>query len=167
MNPLENLKDIHLPAPIEAWPPAYGWWILLVLVLLIIALIIKVYLKARKLRAVKRQAIQQLSKVDISASNAPAELNQLLKRTAMFYFPTRAVEKMYGQSWQQFLSSCLSTKHASQVNESLAAMQAGLYQQQPVTESEARQYLQACEIWLKHALPPRKKRVADKEQPNV
>ena len=32
------LKDIHLPPEIGIWPPAPGWWVLLILVLAVIGL---------------------------------------------------------------------------------------------------------------------------------
>ncbi|MCK5915700.1 MAG: DUF4381 domain-containing protein, partial [Deltaproteobacteria bacterium] len=34
-NPLANLKDIHLPPDPGWWPPAYGWWLIAILLLTI------------------------------------------------------------------------------------------------------------------------------------
>ncbi|MGB4246521.1 MAG: DUF4381 family protein, partial [Pseudohongiellaceae bacterium] len=34
-DPLSQLADIHLPEPIGFWPPAPGWWVLLVLLLVV------------------------------------------------------------------------------------------------------------------------------------
>ena len=31
---LAQLADIHLPAEISFWPPAFGWWILALLLLI-------------------------------------------------------------------------------------------------------------------------------------
>ena len=31
MNPLDQLKDIYIPPEVDAWPPAYGWWLIAIL----------------------------------------------------------------------------------------------------------------------------------------
>ena len=38
-DPLANLRDIYLPEPITAWPPAIGWWALILLGLLLLSYI--------------------------------------------------------------------------------------------------------------------------------
>ena len=40
-NPLDQLRDIHLPEPISWWPPAPGWWILAVASCALLAWILK------------------------------------------------------------------------------------------------------------------------------
>ena len=32
-NPLDQLRDIHLPEPISWWPLAPGWWLLIIIAL--------------------------------------------------------------------------------------------------------------------------------------
>ena len=40
-DPLAQLRDIHLPGPVESWPPAIGWWILLAIILLLVLAVFK------------------------------------------------------------------------------------------------------------------------------
>ena len=37
-NNLPELRDIHLPDGVSAFPPAYGWWIMLLSILAVIAM---------------------------------------------------------------------------------------------------------------------------------
>ena len=34
MDNLPNLRDIHIPDGVSAFPPAYGWWVMLLALLL-------------------------------------------------------------------------------------------------------------------------------------
>jgi hypothetical protein len=154
MNPLQNLKDIHSPAAIENWPPAYGWWLLALLIIVTVSLLVIGITKARKKRLAKRQALIAISQLDDKHSQALSQLNQILKRVAITYFPEQNIQKMFGQQWQHFLLSTLSSKKVRQLEDSFNAMQQALYQQQTLEETEFNKYQQACETWVKHALPP-------------
>ena len=53
---LPELRDIHLPDGVSAWPPAYGWWVMLAAVIaifLIIKIVQKIIRKSRKKAAAK------------------------------------------------------------------------------------------------------------------
>ena len=58
---LAALRDIHLPEAVALWPPAPGWWLLIV-VLLISCLGIGVFLRLRR-RSLKRAALLELDGV--------------------------------------------------------------------------------------------------------
>lgn len=58
---LEQLRDIHLPPEPHWFPPAPGWWILMVLVLALITCGILQFLRHRKYSAPKRALKQELS----------------------------------------------------------------------------------------------------------
>ena len=57
MNPLEQLKDIHVPPQVSAWPPAYGWWLVALVCILAVAVITFVLMKRRRFNSAKREAL--------------------------------------------------------------------------------------------------------------
>ena len=96
MNPLQDLKDIRTPDLIANWPPAYGWWVLLLLFLVVICLLTIYIVKIRKVRLAKRQALAALQQINSASLHSISQLNQLLKRVAMTYFPDQNVQMMHG-----------------------------------------------------------------------
>ena len=123
MNPLQDLKDIQIPAAIEIWPPAYGWWLLVVLVVVGMYLLTVYLIKARKVRLAKRQTLLALQQIDGSNMDCVSQLNQLLKRVVITYFPDQNIQQMHGQKWTEFLINTLPIKkrkvllrHSNQCN---------------------------------------------------
>ena len=167
MNPLQNLKDIHTPAAIENWPPAYGWWLLFALVLLVIVMLSRWLIKVRKLRLAKRQALKALKQIDGSNLNSASQLNQLLKRVAMTYFPEQNIQEMHGLKWAEFLVTTIPNRKVKDVSESFKLMQESLYQAHTAESAEFPRYYKSVETWIKHALPPRKSTLQQLEQNNA
>jgi hypothetical protein len=167
MNPLENLKDIRTPAFIEIWPPAYGWWLLVILVLVSTYLLTLMLVKARRLRLAKRQALKALKQINGSNLDAVSQLNQLLKRVAMTYFPNQNVQKMYGETWTDFLVKTLPNKNVKDFSGTFGLMQHALYQPHISENPEFPSYSQSVETWIKRALPPNKKMFTQLEQNNA
>jgi hypothetical protein len=164
MNPLQDLKDIRTPTTIEIWPPAYGWWILAIVVLVGICLLTIWLIKARKVSLPKRQALESLQQIDSSHPKSVSQLNQLLKRVAMTYFPNQNVQEMYGSQWTEFLVKTLPHKKIKGFSESLESMQQTLYKPHISENSEFPSYSKSVEAWIKHALPPNKHVLAKLEQ---
>lgn len=83
---LENLKPSRAPEAISWWPPAIGWWVLLLLVLgALIAVGIIVYMNYRK-DAYRRDAIALAQRIykqyrkDKNSAKYLSEMSQLLHR---------------------------------------------------------------------------------------
>lgn len=167
MNPLQDLKDIHTPTTIEFWPPAYGWWVLAIIIIVAVSLLIIWVKKARKESIAKRQALKSLQQIDGSNLNCVSELNQLLKRVAMTYFPNQNVQEMHGSQWTAFLVKTLPSKKAKGFSESFDSMQQTLYQAHASENAEFLSYSQSVETWIKHALPPNKHIFTQLEQNNA
>ena len=167
MNPLQDLKDIRTPVAIESWPPAYGWWILAILVVAGICLITIWLVNVRKVTLAKRQALKSLQQIDNSDLNSLSQLNQLLKRVAMTYFPNQNVQEMHSEKWTEFLSKTLPKRKSKDFTETFSLMQQTLYQPQTSESADFIGYKKSVETWIKYALPPSKSRIQKLEQNNA
>lgn len=109
-NPLDKLRDIHLPEPIETFPYAPGWWILLAILLIIVGYFIYRQIKYRRaIRLLKpaKLEIEQLRALssDLINSQAIVKLSALIKRVCLIYFPTSQVAALSGAQWLEFLNT--------------------------------------------------------------
>lgn len=111
-NPLDQLKDIHLPSPILSWPWAPGWWILLSLALLLMAALVVFLLRHLQKNRYRQVALRELKTLekdfkhqqDFSAATL-AELSQLLRRCALHRYGSQEVARLSGDQWLQFLQN--------------------------------------------------------------
>lgn len=99
-DPLDALRPLHEPAAISWWPPAPGWWVLL-LFLLFVLLVFWRWKRATLQRAALRELKLLASK--INTSQQAAAINQLLKRYALVCWPAAEVAALTGESWLKFL----------------------------------------------------------------
>ncbi|MGB1262000.1 MAG: DUF4381 domain-containing protein [Cognaticolwellia sp.] len=154
MDPLAQLKDIHLPADVHNYPVAPGWWLLMAAVL---ALIIFGLIKWRHYvvkRKAKKNALKQLaSATDNSATVA------LLKWAALQYFPRQQVAHLTGDNFKAFLIASLAAKQQEKFTQLSAEHFNSVYQNN-VEKNQSEEFSQAAALWLKHALPPKKASLA-------
>lgn len=106
-DPLAQLKDIHLPSAIDGWPPAFGWWLLALLLVGALVLIGVSLVRWHRRRAWRREALTAIPRPDGRSVRDTAyysELNQLLKRAARVRYHDAGSDRMSGEPWQQFLA---------------------------------------------------------------
>lgn len=110
---LAELRDIHLPPPIETWPPALGWWLLALLILAGICFGLKYLYSRWQKNAYRREAKQQLHQLyEANQSDQQSFLlgfNALLKRVALTTFPREDVAHLTGEGWVSFLDQTGNT----------------------------------------------------------
>ena len=136
MNPdlLSQLRDIHGAPQAHWWPPAPGWWLLVLLLLFALG-----WLGRRVLAnyRVHKRRKQMLAWVDhLNATIDPGRdsqaylstLNRILKLVALRAFPGQKCAVMAGQDWVDFLAGQVKD---SQPPESLAVLAAGPYDPAP------------------------------------
>ena len=111
MNPemmLAQLAPLREPAPVDWWPLAAGWWILIALVLLTGCLLGRWYHIRRSRRQYRRMALAELRQLR-ERSAAADELNRLLKAAALRAYSHETVARLHGQQWLDFLCNTCDT----------------------------------------------------------
>jgi hypothetical protein len=108
-NPLDQLRDIHLPDQVDQFPSAPGWWLLLTIILIAIGYFVYrryQYQKAIRLLKPARAELSELKSLspDVLGAHSIAALSALLKRICLVYFPQLEVASLSGQNWLKFLN---------------------------------------------------------------
>jgi len=148
------LRDLRFPEPISpetiGWfPPAIGWWLLVLLIPLFVVFLYKCYkyftrntsLKAAKklLNIIKNSTVNNTEKI--------VELSALLRRVAISVAPRTQTASLTGQAWLVFLDSSLNdTPFTKGAGRCLAEAP---YRKSPPSEQEIFQLISLCEDWLK------------------
>ena len=111
VDPLEGLRDIHLPDAVGWWPLAPGWYLLGFLVLLgfltVGFFLVRYYLNGRARRdalcLLKRYRQEYVEKANSQLS--AARVSEVLRRVALVYFPRGKVASLQGEAWLMFLNN--------------------------------------------------------------
>ena len=107
------LRDIHLPEPVSWWPPAPGWWALVVLVV-IACIAWLVYRRQKRLRLMRDESLLSLAEIrsqfnqHADAMRTINDISALLRRIAITLFPRRDVASLTGSEWLKFLDEVVS-----------------------------------------------------------
>jgi hypothetical protein len=150
-DPLAQLRDIHLPAPIGWWPPAPGWWLLGVFILCAGSALIYFLLRRYKQRRYRRLALQNAKQIyaQWKQQRDPLAfiqaLNRLLKQTALVAFPHRPIAALSGAAWLGFLDSNLPQP---QFDQPATRVLADVYRNH-VDTLQPEALLSAVEYWLR------------------
>ncbi|MDN4503719.1 DUF4381 domain-containing protein [Alteromonadaceae bacterium BrNp21-10] len=158
MDPLAELKDIHLPQAVSNWPPAWGWWLLAIFIVLLCAALIRWFVKRHQKRLAIRQALQLLKQLDKTQGDYPQQLNRLLKRLSLSYYDREQIAQLHQQAWLDFLCQQLPSKKRELFAENYQPLLNSLYS--PVTNELDHQQLESTvSQWIKQVLPPKKRSV--------
>lgn len=116
MPPVQDLplRDIHLPEPISWFPPALGWWLLIIFVPIISYFLIAFLQKLFKKTALKeaQKLLLQLEKNEnLTPLEKVRELSILLRRVAISRTSEKdKISSLTGRAWLDYLD--LSLKDA-------------------------------------------------------
>lgn len=150
-DPLAQLQDIHLPAEIGLWPPAWGWWLLLVISITTISAAI-FFIKRKKSRnAYRALATKELIKIqqqysDKQNSEYLQALSIILRRTALSGFGNLFNASLKGDEWLQWLDAqCAKTNQ--QFSQGVGrVLLIGPYQKSP--EFNRNELHKLCALWI-------------------
>lgn len=148
---LAQLRDIHLPPPVSAWPPAPGWWLLAALGLALVIALTALLLRRRRRNRYRRTALRELRALraqaagEIAPQSIVAALNRLLKRTALAAYPQASVAALSGADWLLFLDAGLKQPRFSETD--LRAL-ANVYRPSPQLPA-AQPLFAAAEYWIR------------------
>ena len=103
-----QLRDIHLPAAPDFWPPAPGWWLLAGLSLILTATAGFVLWRRLRLHRQRQRILAMLDRLETgSAGEATpellAQLSDLIRRLALARFPRHEIASLTGDDWLRFL----------------------------------------------------------------
>lgn len=149
MNPLDQLKDIHLPAEVSPWPLSLAWWLILLVAICLIAAGIYAYRHYQKRTRIKRQALKELMTLQQNNCDLTA-LHQLLKRVALSCFPRQEVASLQGAAWLQFLDQQMTKNKTALFSNDANFWLDNLYragEAQLATDT----HFDTCRAWLKNA----------------
>lgn len=108
-DPLAQLRDIHLPEPVSAWPPGPGWWVLAVALLVLLATGIAWLWRRHRRNAWRRSAQAALAAAHSEWQQSGDETrylqtaNAVLKRAALAQFSREDVAGLSAERWERFL----------------------------------------------------------------
>ena len=150
-NPLDQLKGIHTPTDVSAWPLAWGWWGIIIAVILLIVSSILLWKRYRQFALAKRQALVLVEQIDPEAPDAIATLNQILKRVSRHYDSASNVASMYGDQWTIYLMKRLPEKHQAAAQQPFTDMNTLLYQKSAANSQQTSKIKVAVSHWIRHA----------------
>lgn len=104
---LEALRDIRAPASPDAWPPAIGWWFVILIVVLLSVFGSRLTRYARR-KAQRRRFLKRADELKQQMTTSPGEalagLSSLVREVAVARFPEKKVAGVTGSAWLEFLT---------------------------------------------------------------
>lgn len=127
MNPLDQLRDIHLPDAIQWWPLAIGWWIVAALLLASIVGFWTMRNKNKKQRLLMNHAMDSLEQLEADTELNTEEwlqsLSALLRRIVINLHGRKATAGLVGEPWLEYLDSHAKSKNFTEGEGRLLATQ--------------------------------------------
>jgi len=151
---LENLADISVGHTPSIWPLAWGWWVLILLLLSAIVGIFWIVSRYISKHKFKRRALKAIEKISGNEPQALSTLHAILRSAIIHYFPFDNLTSLQGPVWQELLQ--VKAKAHKKVDQQclthLTQLEASLYTRAPsVTVDDAKN---AVYLWITYCLPP-------------
>lgn len=152
-NPLDQLRDIHLPEPILWWPLAPGWWLLIIMAVVLAAWLVRILYNKYSARLYRRQALKRLDQLaQLESQQQLRQLFELLKQTANSAYPALHPGSLGTAAFISFLSSSCNKEIFQQLDFDLDQ---ALYSGSSTTADNSAQrdrFYRDARTWIKHHL---------------
>ena len=105
---LKDLRDIHEPDPVSFWPPALGWWLLMLFVIAAIFLI-RWQKKRKKQPKYKKLAIEAFKNISTNyevqrnGHKTACELSELIRKIMVLTDDRPDVAGLIDEEWLSYL----------------------------------------------------------------
>lgn len=143
---LEQLRDIIPPPEPGFWPPAVGWWVLVILMALL-PLGFRYLLNLMRERHARQHITRDISQVvTLQPEQAAVRLSILMRKVAISRFPHSSVAGLTGEDWLKFLDSSGETDQFTQGPGRLLIT--APYERRHVCDVDS--LTQVCMKWVKH-----------------
>jgi hypothetical protein len=146
---LAQLQDIQLPDPISAIPIAPGYWIIAAVLVALASWLSYRFYKQHQYHAPRKIALTLLQSYDIEDDSFAAQVNGLLKRTALTYLPREHLAKLNGQPWFDWLDTRLAPSQQDQMGDLLVKR----HQARGLNQTEKAQLHHLAKAWLSSKRP--------------
>ncbi|MBT8048439.1 MAG: DUF4381 domain-containing protein [Xanthomonadales bacterium] len=146
---LDQLKDIHSAGQPGWWPPAPGWWLLVLLGLGILWVLLRRLIQRHSVRQRRKAWLHELEQLnrEHDPQHSPHEfvagLNRLFRAVALKAFPDTACARLQGEPWVAFIAS-LMPEGAD--NSSLGVLAHGPYE--PLPRVDAASLNSSAKTWV-------------------
>jgi hypothetical protein len=147
---LDQLQDIHAAANPSWWPPAFGWWVLAMVLLVLLVVAIRFLRQKLALRSRRREWLRALDAIGQEldplrdAHQYLADLNLLFRAVALKAFPGTGCAGLQGEKWVQFIRSLLPE---GSDDSSLVALARGPYE--PAPDFDAQSLNEHARTWVR------------------
>lgn len=115
---LKDLRDIHEPEAISAWPPAIGWWLLPIVILVVLYLLYRWWKKAstpnyKKLALQEFKNIKTNYDINKDSHGVAGELALLIRKAMVAKYGNEEVAGLIEEEWLYKLDTISHTQSFS------------------------------------------------------
>lgn len=160
IDPLSQLRDIHLPPPISWWPLAPGWWILIFAGIFAFIYITRTLIQRYRSNLYRRQALKKLSLIILNSQKRNTEklalIMELLKQAVGSAYQGDHFNSQNNKDFVLFLKNSCSkpcfTEFSNDLEISLYSNQTDQRDNELLLET----LVDDSKTWLKNHYPKRK-----------
>lgn len=157
MSPLDQLADILPPDAVSIWPLAWGYWLLLVIIIALIGFSIFGTLQYRRTRKAKREALKNLGDLDTANEYFAHKIQVIMKTLCTHYVPMLSSSQMHGEGWKSLVVSIYQGKETSSLNQVIDSLYQSLYYPKIKNDidfiNQNEKIKDTIEEWIKSSFP--------------